>query len=88
MTQEKQHLCEMTLQDMYLLLKRAKELARNMADELANDNDTARDFMTIAAYMSESATGPLFNCAGALGVDLVSWSVNFDRLYDNLKEDK
>lgn len=88
MTQEKLHICEVTLQDMYALLKRAKELAHDMAEQLDDDNNTARDYMTITAYMSESATMPLFNCAGALGLDLASWARDFNKGYEKAKEAK
>lgn len=86
MTQEKQHLCEVTLQDMYALQKRSKELAREMVRLLDGDNDTARNYMQIAGYMSECATMPLFNCSGALGIDLAKWSADFDKGYDKVKE--
>lgn len=88
MTQEKLHICEVTLQDMYALLKRAKELAHDMAEQLDGDNNTARDYMTITAYMSESATMPLFNCAGALSLDLASWARDFNKGYEKAKETK
>lgn len=88
MTQEKSHLCEVTLQDMYALLKRSQELARDMAKQLDGDNNTARDYMTITAYMSECTSMTLFNCAGALGVDLVTWAAEFKKGYDKVKEDK
>lgn len=87
MTQEKLHICEVTLQDMYALLKRSKELAHDMAQHLDGDNDTARDYMTITAYMSECTSMTLFNCAGALGVDLVTWAAEFKKNYEKAKED-
>lgn len=86
MRQEKKHLCEVTLQDMYALLKRSKELAREMVHQLEDENDTARDYMKISGYMSECATMPLFNCAGALGIDLAKWSADFDKGYEKVKE--
>ena len=88
MTQEKLHICEVTLQDMYALLKRSKELAREIAHQLEDDNNTARDYMKIAEYMSECATMPLFNCAGALGLDLAKWAADFNEGYDKVKEGK
>jgi hypothetical protein len=86
MTQEKLHLCEVTLQDMYALLKRSKELALDMAQQLEDDNNTARNYMEIAGYMSECATMPLFNCAGALGLDLATWAGDFNKGYEKVKE--
>lgn len=86
MTQDKLHLCEVTLQDMYALLKRSKELARELAKQLEDDNDTARDYMKIVGYMSECATMPLFNCSGALGIDLAKWAADFDKGYNKAKE--
>lgn len=86
MTQEKLHICEVTLQDMYALLKRSKELAHDMAQQLDGDNDTARDYMNIVAYMSECVTMPLFNCSGALGLDLASWALDFNKGYEKAKE--
>lgn len=88
MTQEKLHICEVTLQDMYALLKRARELAYDMAEQLDGENNTACDYMTITSYMSESATMPLFNCAGALGLDLATWAADFNKGYDKVKEGK
>lgn len=85
MTQETLHLYEVTLQDMYALLKRNKELAHDMAQQLDDDNTTARDYMNIVAYMSECVTMPLFNCAGALGVDLANWAADFNKGYDKVK---
>lgn len=87
MTQEKLHLCEVTLQDMYALLIRSKELARELAKQLEDDNDTARDHMKIVGYMSECATMPLFNCSGALGIDLAKWAMEFNERYSKVKED-
>lgn len=86
MTQEQLHICEVTLQDMYALLKRSKELAREMVIQLDGDNDTARDYMKIVGYMSECTTMPLFNCSGALGIDLARWAVDFDKGYNKAKE--
>lgn len=86
MTQEKLHICEVTLQDMYALLKRSKELALDMAEQLHGDNNTACDYMKIASYMSECSSITLFNCAGALGVDLVTWAGDFNKGYDKAKE--
>ncbi len=86
MTHEQLHICEVTLQDMYALLKRTKELAREIAKQLDGDNNTARDYMTIVGYMSECTTMPLFNCSGALGIDLATWAADFDKGYDKAKE--
>lgn len=86
MTQEKLHLCEVTLQDMYALLKRSKELAHDMSQQLDDDNTTARDYMKIVGYISECATMPLFNCSGALGIDLAKWAADFDKGYNKAKE--
>lgn len=88
MTQEKKHLCEVTLQDMYALLKRSKELAREMAKQLDGENDTARDYMVTSAYMSECTSFTLFNCAGALGINLAYWAADFDNGYNKVKEGK
>lgn len=86
MTQETLHLYEVTLQDMYALLKRNQDLAEFMADKLADDSSTARDSMIKASYMSECASLTLFNCAGALGIDLAAWALEFKKKYDELKD--
>lgn len=86
MTQEKLHICEVTLQDMYALLKRARELALDMAEQLNSEGYTARDYMVTSAYMSECTSMTLFNCAGALGIDLVTWAADFNKGYDKVKE--
>lgn len=88
MTQEKLHLCEVTLQDMYALLKRARELALDMAEQLNSEGYTARDYMVTSAYMSECTSMTLFNCAGALGIDLAQWAADFNKGYDKVKEGK
>lgn len=88
MTQEQLHIYEVTLQDMYALLKRTRELALDIAEQLNGDNNTACDYMKIAAYISECSSMTLFNCAGALGVNLVAWAADFNKGYDKVKEVK
>lgn len=84
--EEKQYIVEQTLRDMYLLLKRSQELANEMANELSG---CARDYMVAAAYMSECASMPLFNCAGALGLDLVKYASEIrDKRKDKKNEKK
>ena len=88
MTQEQLHICEVTLQDMYALLKRARELALDMAEQLNGNNNTARDYMVTTAYMSECTSMALFNCSGALHLDLASWAAELNKGYDKVKEGK
>lgn len=80
--EEKQYIVEQTLRDMYLLLKRSQELANDMSEQLSG---TARDYMVTAAYMSECATMPLFNCAGALHLDLAKWVSAFNKQRKEVK---
>ena len=83
--EEKQYIVEQTLRDMYLLLKRSQELANDMSEQLSG---TARDYMVAAAYMSECTSMTLFNCSGALHLDLASWAAEFNKGYDKVKEGK
>jgi len=80
--EEKKYIVEQTLRDMYLLLKRSQELANDMSEQLSG---TARDYIVTAAYMSECATMPLFNCSGALGIDLAKWVAEFNKGYNKVK---
>lgn len=74
--EEKKYIVEQTLRDMYLLLKRSQELANDMSEQLSG---TARDYMVTAAYMSECTSMTLFNCAGALHLDLAKWVSDFNK---------
>lgn len=81
--EEKQYVVEQTLRDMYLLLKRSQELAHEMSEQLSG---TAHDYMVAAAYMSECTSITLFNCAGALHLDLVKWASEVNEKRNNTKK--
>lgn len=82
--EEKKHIIEQMLRDMYLLSRRTQEMADDMADNITPDG-YAHDCAAVVSYLAECIGSKLCNLAGATGVDLAHWIYTTDKRINNMR---